>query len=62
MNRTNFGRPPDLMLDKYYEENVIGGPGSFMIVADNFDQFGRAVRTKLVREVSGLRSPSTTSA
>ena len=54
MNRTNFGRPPDLTLDKYYEENVIGGPGSFMIVADNFDHFGRAVRTKLVREISGI--------
>ena len=25
-----------------------------MIVADNFDHFGRAVRTKLVREVSGI--------
>ncbi len=54
MNRTNFGRPPDLTLDKYYEENVIGGPGSFMIVADNFDHFGRAVRTKLVREISSI--------
>ncbi len=52
MNRTNFGRPPDLTLDKYYEENVIGGPGSFMVVADDFAQFGRAVRTKLVREIS----------
>ena len=52
MNRTNFGRPPDLMLDRYYEENVIGGPGAFMIVADNFDNFGRAVRAKLVREIS----------
>jgi hypothetical protein len=61
MNRTNFGRPPDLLLDKYYEENVIGGPGSFMIVADNFDHFSRAVRTKLVREISdagGPRHPS----
>jgi hypothetical protein len=54
MNRSNFGRPPDLLLDKYYEENVIGGPGSFMIVADNFDHFGRAVRTKLVREISSI--------
>ena len=54
MNRTNFGRPPDLTLDKYYEENVIGGMGSFMIVADSFDQFGRAVRTKLVREISSV--------
>ena len=25
-----------------------------MIVADNFDQFGRAVRAKLVREISGI--------
>lgn len=57
MNRTNFGRPPDLTLDKYYEENVIGGPGSFMIVADNFDHFGRAVRTKLVREISDADGP-----
>jgi hypothetical protein len=57
MNRTNFGRPPDLMLDKYYEENVIGGPGSFMIVADNFDHFSRAVRTKLVREISNADGP-----
>ncbi len=57
MNRTNFGRPPDLMLDKYYEESVIGGPGSFMIVADNFDHFSRAVRTKLVREISRADGP-----
>ena len=57
MNRTNFGRPPDLLLAKYYEESVIGGPGSFMIVADNFDHFGRAVRTKLVREISDADGP-----
>ena len=54
MNRTNFGRPPDLLLDKYYEESVIGGPGSFMIVADNFDHFSRAVRSKLIREISSV--------
>ena len=54
MNRTNFGRPPDLGLDKYYEENVIGGAGSFMISAENFDDFGRAVRSKLVREISAV--------
>ncbi len=52
MNRTNFGRPPDSGLDKYYEENVIGGPGSFVISAVNFEDFGRAVRTKLIREIS----------
>jgi len=31
---------------------VIGGPGSFMVVARSFDDFGRAVRSKLVREIS----------
>lgn len=54
MNRTNFGRPADTGLDKYYEENVIGGPGAFMITAANFDDFGRAVRSKLIREISSV--------
>ena len=54
MNRNNFNRPPDTDLDKYYEDNVIGGPGSFMIVARDFNDFSRAVRTKLVREISGV--------
>lgn len=57
MNRTNFGRPPDTGLDKYYAENVIGGPGCFTIPAANFDDFGRAVRSKLVREISALPTP-----
>ena len=44
--------PPDSLLDRYYEENVIGGPGSFMVVASTFEDFGRAVRSKLIREIS----------
>jgi hypothetical protein len=62
MNRTNFGRPPDTGLDKYYEENVIGGPGSFLIPAESFDDFGRAVRSKLIREISSLSRPRVTPA
>ncbi|MNC97037.1 hypothetical protein D3C83_145720 [compost metagenome] len=62
MNRTNFGRPPDLGLDKYYEENVIGGTGSFMISAENFDDFGRAVRNKLIREISAAPTSRATPA
>ena len=58
MNRTNYGRPPDTTLDKYYEENVIGGPGSFMTVAANFDDFGHAVRSKLIREISSRDAPT----
>ena len=60
MNRTNFGRPPDTGLDKYYEESVIGGPGSFMISAESFDDFSRAVRSKLIREISNVSTPRAT--
>ncbi|HZH26042.1 MAG TPA: DUF1194 domain-containing protein [Azospirillaceae bacterium] len=43
--------PPDL--DLYYERNVIGGPGAFMVPAHSFEDFGRAVKAKLVREIAG---------
>ncbi len=56
MNRSNFGRPPDTGLEKYYEENVIGGQGAFVVPAANFDDFGRAVRSKLIREISARES------
>src|SRR4051794_40142988 len=62
MNRSNFGRPPDSGLDKYYEENVIGGPGSFMIAAASFDDFGPAVRSQLGREISPPPRPRATPA
>ncbi len=39
-------------LDEYYRENVIQGPGAFVIRADNFVDFHRAIRLKLLREVS----------
>ncbi|MGI9350864.1 MAG: DUF1194 domain-containing protein [Rhizobiaceae bacterium] len=41
---------PDL--DEYYRQNVISGPGSFVIAAKNFRDFGRAFREKLFREIS----------
>ncbi|MEM9277944.1 MAG: DUF1194 domain-containing protein [Pseudomonadota bacterium] len=41
---------PDL--DTYYRENVITGPGAFVVKADNFEDFGRAIRQKLLREIS----------
>lgn len=52
--RPNFGRPPERDLDIYYEQNVIGGAGSFMVPAHDFPDFARAVRTKLIKEISGL--------
>jgi len=47
---------PDL--DKYYEGCVIGGPGSFIQVAHGFADLTRALRRKLVQEISdaGKRS------
>jgi len=51
-DRPNFGRPPETDLDAYYEEKVIGGPGAFMVVAKGFEDFGRAIRSKMTREIS----------
>ncbi len=51
---TRWGTPPERDLDLYYRDHVIGGPGSFYIVADGFHAFANAIRTKLVREISGV--------
>lgn len=37
----------------HYRDFVIGGPGAFLIVADGFEDFARAIREKLLREISG---------
>lgn len=47
-----FGRPPPSDLDDYYENNVIGGPGSFIVVAESFDNFSQAILSKLIREIA----------
>ena len=39
-------------LDQYYRENVIAGAGSFIVTAQSFEDFGRAIREKLWREIS----------
>ncbi len=39
-------------LEKYYRDNVIGGPGSFVVVAENFSSFGQAIVKKLVAEIA----------
>lgn len=46
---------PDL--DLYYEDCVIGGPGSFVIPIRDRSRFKEAIRTKLVMEVAG-RAPA----
>ena len=43
-------------LDMYYEDCVIGGPGSFVVTIKDRDKFKEAIRTKLLLEVAG-RTP-----
>lgn len=53
-DRPTFGRLPPVPIDQYYRESVIGGPGAFLIVAEDFVSFRQAVLRKLVREISAL--------
>jgi len=41
-------------LDWYYEDCVIGGPGSFVVAIKDREKFKEAIRTKLLLEVAGL--------
>lgn len=56
-DRPTFGRRPAIPLDQYYRESVIGGTGAFMIVAEDFEAFGTAVKRKLIREIAALDGP-----
>jgi Protein of unknown function (DUF1194) len=44
-------------LEKYYRENVIGGPGAFVMVAEDFNAFGKAIIKKLIAEIAAAPSP-----
>jgi Protein of unknown function (DUF1194) len=39
-------------LTAYYENNVIGGPGAFVVEAQNFEAFGQLIISKLVKEIA----------
>lgn len=39
-------------VDEWYQRNVLVGPGSFLIVARNYDDFAEAMRRKLLREIT----------
>ena len=40
-------------LEGWYRENVVGGPGHFVLSAAGFEDFGRAIRQKFIVEISG---------
>lgn len=47
-----LGAAPDPL--EYYEAHVVAGPGSFVEVADTFDDYPAAIRRKLLRELGPL--------
>ena len=48
-----FHTQPPGGLPRYYEENVIGGPGAFLIHIDDFESYAEAITRKLVSEIAG---------
>ena len=44
-------------LEKYFQDNVIGGFGAFTVVAESHELFGRALTKKLIAEIAGLPYP-----
>ena len=54
MKTNNNGWQTMLNLDHYYEDCVIGGPGSFAIPVRSKEGFADAIRMKLIMEIAGL--------
>ena len=40
-------------LDKYFESQVVGGPGNFVIVANDYVAYAEAIYRKLLKEITG---------
>ncbi len=53
------GNPPipGQSLAEYYRASVIGGPGAFLVAANDFAAFGEAIRRKLIQEIAGREMP-----
>jgi hypothetical protein len=45
-------------LENYYRNNVMGGTGSFVMVAENFNSFGQAILNKLIAEIAANPPPN----
>jgi len=43
---------PPAGLDEYYRRSVTGGPGSFVMVAENHNSFGQAIIKKMIAEIA----------
>jgi hypothetical protein len=54
-----WGGSPPKDLDLYYEQRVIGGPGAFIVVAEDYTAFASAILSKLLLEIAGATPPGT---
>ncbi len=45
-------------LDEFYRENVVAGPGAFVIAVEEFESYSYALIAKIVREVADMRQPA----
>ena len=54
-DRPNFGVMPTQDLEEHFRTSVIGGLGAFLIVAEDFQAFGDAIRRKLIQEIATAR-------
>jgi hypothetical protein len=43
-------------LDNYYRQNVAGGPGAFVVIAEDFSSFAYAIANKLIREIAEVQT------
>ncbi|MFQ1700010.1 DUF1194 domain-containing protein [Loktanella agnita] len=50
INGAEFEAETDLV--SFYRDHVIHGPGAFVEIADGFDDYERAMRRKLIREIT----------
>lgn len=56
------GRPQGTDLEEHFAQEVIGGPGSFVVTVDDQRSFQDAVRQKLLLEIAGKEPPASQSA
>ncbi|MEJ0068053.1 MAG: DUF1194 domain-containing protein [Pseudomonadota bacterium] len=47
-------QPARAQLDDYYKDNVVGGSGAFVVIAEDFGSFSSAILSKLIKEIAAL--------
>ncbi|GLS20422.1 hypothetical protein GCM10007874_34390 [Labrys miyagiensis] len=50
--RGDLYEPNSQSVDVYYRDQVIGGPGAFLVITNSAHDFAGAIRQKLLREIA----------